>query len=250
MKVILTILLMLFLVQCDSGLNILFLQRTSIQKETLNAYLIGEFLFSNNPDDTSVVSGSITPVIDRFSTSNSSYTFTGSRGDFITISSNSIYDSSGTICFWIKTNGVWQDNSAFDDVANLITRSDAVQSRNGISIVMNSLAKGGEINLVIKNASATLNEYGSINIADNTWHFVSVTYVYSSNGIVTTYIDGVQDILDPAIPLDWSFNNQDIQIGESLDNFWETFQGQLDDIHIYDKVLTQLEVTNEFNSER
>jgi len=235
---------------CGDGMIILFINK---EQPVTEDPLIGEFLFSNNTLDTSRLGNSGTPfggivaVPDRFSNANCAYSFDGIRDTYITIPSNTLYNTSGTISFWIKTDGVWVDNVPLIDSAAIITRADSDSSKNGLSIVMHD--PGHQIDIIIKDNSGILTEIGNIPL-NNSWHFVVVTYEFDINGTVASYIDGVQNTLDLDIPLTWSFNNQSIRIGESTDAGWETFHGILDDFHLYNKIFSQAEVINQYNLEK
>jgi len=90
------------------------------------------------------------------------------------------------------------------------------------------------------------NVQGSTNVTDGGWHHVAATV--KSNATVSypdvkLYLDGVDDTIpttDPD-PFDTVAGN-DVRIGSRPSNNDRFFTGLIDDVHIYDKELTQEEV--------
>jgi Concanavalin A-like lectin/glucanases superfamily len=79
-------------------------------------------------------------------------------------------------------------------------------------------------------------------VSDNLWHHVAVVYDQSAVGLIQVYIDGLPDNGN-ANTAAWAWPaGQQIELGHSHDSSWESYNGLLDDVRIYNRVLTAPEI--------
>lgn len=97
------------------------------------------------------------------------------------------------------------------------------------------------------NAAGDLNS--ATQITDNRWYHFAGTYNYDSGtgtGTRIIYINGVQDAIDPSPVNPLNFTPTSMSIGYS--NFTNTcLDGSINDMRIYDRVLSPSEVSNIYN---
>ena len=80
-------------------------------------------------------------------------------------------------------------------------------------------------------------------VTDGNWHHVAITYDQSVSGSVSLYIDGVLSMSNPNTT-NWSWGaSQEIELGRSHDPYWFVYDGQMDDVRIYNRILTAGEVS-------
>lgn len=161
--------------------------------------------------------------------------FTATNLNQITVSGDTNFDAAtGTIMFWLHSNGL---NDTNGKPATLFDRMNG----NGLVMVQNS-----DGTLEIK-TSQKAQDLSSASISDGKWHQIAVTYDQSASGQMTLYIDG-QLVTSGGNAAAWSWQpGQEIELGLSHDtNSWQAFQGVLDDVRIYNRVLTDTEITSAF----
>jgi len=83
---------------------------------------------------------------------------------------------------------------------------------------------------------------GTITINDGNWHFISVTY---DGTTVSLFVDTVADST-MNLPLDTVSGGQ-LQIGCNI-NDGEFIEGAIDDVRVYNRVLTTGEIASLYNS--
>ncbi|MHC4560190.1 MAG: LamG domain-containing protein, partial [Planctomycetota bacterium] len=92
------------------------------------------------------------------------------------------------------------------------------------------------------------NVQGNTDLIDNEWHHVAVTVIENataSSGDVTFYVDGEDDTMESTDPDGWDVvanDTLDVTIGWRPTQQDRPFIGTIDDVRIYNKVLTQEEV--------
>ena len=83
---------------------------------------------------------------------------------------------------------------------------------------------------------------GTHPLGDDTWHHVALVYVHVPYSIGLTYVDGVLDS-DAVYDLAGSWPTfRNLMIGGSWDGWWKHFNGYMDDVHIFNRVLDATEV--------
>jgi len=208
--------------------------------------LVGWWPFNGNANDESgngnngTVNGA-TLTTDRFGNANKAYSFY-STNDFIEIQTNNglLNSQNYTICFYYKTN--LPGYTGFYPRA-IISRTNLSNSPSNVYDNYCILEGGGSISINYQGVGTTFNTpSGSdwLNSVNNDiWHLLVVT-VY--NGQIITYTDGYLNKIStpqPAI----NFQNYPLRFGKSNHSYWSEFNGLLDDIGIWNRALTQAEIT-------
>jgi cell division protein FtsB len=210
---------------------------------TLNSGLVAYYPFNGNANDSSlignngkVVGASLTT--DRFSKTNSAYLF---NDNYIIIPNNKAYEFNNyTISFWASTTSTSKQvpiiKLNYDDAKN-----------EQFAFVFNDLSPNGfQFAAKFNNVNCTpgigwqKNEYIK-SLADGNFHH----YVGSVDGdIINLYIDGllVKTIIGPSKVSSSCFGG-DIQIGRDWKSFNDYFQGKIDDVRIYNRVLNIVEIS-------
>jgi hypothetical protein len=211
--------------------------------------LVAHFPFNGNAMDESgngndgTVSGS-SPVPDRFGAAGRAYSFDG-IDDYIRVSGSSDFDLSAlTVSVWIRA----------DDFMS-------AKSKVVLSTLINTFADGGfQIHNSAGNVSFSYRTVtgGSFSVTtsqvftpadDGTWHHVAGTYDYDgTNSIVHVYVDGLPRTSDVRATTLIAYDLQDLLIGLNYDStavggsLEREFEGSIDEIRIYDRVLSSNEV--------
>lgn len=161
--------------------------------------------------------------------------------DSIQVPSNANYDSNEfTISCWIKSDGNWgTDGGSVPNDASIISRLDAGGSTNGC--VLLHLTPGTVYFYAKNGVAAVLDVVGVSNVADEQWHHILVRGSRTSGEVVEMYIDGVFEA-NGTNTATWTFNSQDLIIGDSDDTFWEEWSGFIDDVRWYNRQLSNSEV--------
>jgi hypothetical protein len=222
--------------------------------------LVGWWPFNGNANDESgngnngTVNGA-TLTTDRFVNINAAYNFNGTS-DFISVMDNSSLDlltNQYTLSVWFKI----PDYSPCPSIPNGSGVSD--DSRTLISKPRNSGWADGSINITYNPGFPydTTLATGSWNIASvssntipplNTWTNVIATY---NGSLMSIYIDGVLKNTISATGLLYQ-SSEDLYFGKAFNivgnNWYRWFKGQLDDIGIWNRALTQQEIEALYNA--
>ena len=210
---------------------------------TLNTGLVAYYPFNGNANDSSVNGNNGTVAgasltTDRFGIINSAYLF---KNNYIIIPNNKAYEFNNyTISFWASTNSTSKQvpiiKLNYDDAKN-----------EQFAFVFNDLSSNGfQFAAKFNNVNCTpsvgwqKNEFIK-SLADGNFHH----YVGSVDGdIINLYIDGllVKTIIGPSKVSSSCFGG-DIQIGRDWKSFNDYFQGKIDDVRIYNRVLNIVEIT-------
>jgi Concanavalin A-like lectin/glucanases superfamily len=136
--------------------------------------------------------------------------------------------------FWIRSNGVRDTNG---NPATVFDR----QNGNGLVLFQNA---DGSLEMKTSQGAQDLT---TGNVSDDKWHHVAVTFDQSAGGQSAFYVDG-QTVGSGANVNPWSWQlGQEIELGLSHNtNSWQAFNGLLDDVRVYSRVLIDTEVTSAF----
>ena len=200
--------------------------------------LVGWWGFNGNAQDESgngnhgTVNGA-TLTTDRFGNQNGAYDFDG-VDDFISVSECvqiPLSSNNRTCSFWIKSNII--DNPPNRDILNW----GNYQTNQRFGFTMYS----GVTYFCAQNNDF----YGSVFVGDNSWKFITLTY---DGQFVSIYVNG---LLDGGQFRNLNTVGDTIVIGSSpLFHPGATyFDGLIDDIGIWNRALTQQEITNLYNSQ-
>ncbi len=208
----------------------------------LDAGLVASYLFSGDASDGSgngydgtLVGAS--PIADRFGEAGSAFYFDGVNDRIDLPAAVLNYERTDTFSesFWVKSNASGTGN-------NVIAKMQLSGAVRGLNVTLNDglmniyLVNYQPINrILVRNSKSVLN--------DNQWHHVVVTYDGSSTAAgVAIYVDGERETTETvADNLTGSIlNNETPTIGSR--NSAKYYSGAIDDVRIYDRVLTADEV--------
>jgi hypothetical protein len=224
--------------------------------------LVGYWPFNGNANDASTnnlggnVLGGPTLTTDRNGNSNASYDFDystvsfGGQTDEVYIPFNSILNSTNiSVSVWVYPRSYyWSGNPG---PSAIIRRFEYGYSNPngqtwGIDFNQSTLYAfilEGASNNSQNNATVTHNTPLSL----NTWHHIVFTYNGAS---LNLYLDGaLVNSVNATLPLNTA-GNSGISIGESnqTNGYWHPTDGKIDDIGIWNRALTQQEITDLFNT--
>jgi hypothetical protein len=215
--------------------------------------LVGYWPFNGNANDESgnnnngTINGA-TLTTDRFGNANSAYSFNG-VSDFINIVNSSSLNptTSITICGWIKS----RSTNSFDRIINkshniaqnyatyqLITRNASLNATPGFTLRFGT-----------GNSQTTSDySYSGDNIGNvyfDTWQFIvgtwdGTTMKFYQNGILISTISRTGLL---------NYTNGDLQFGKGTGGTGlpQFYKGEIDDIGIWNRALTQAEITAMYN---
>ncbi|NCA76311.1 MAG: LamG domain-containing protein [Alphaproteobacteria bacterium] len=203
--------------------------------------LIAWYPFNGNADDASghglhgTVYGA-TPTLNRHNMPNTAYIFDG-ISNFILVEDNDLLDLPNQL----SVSG-WIYKMAELTWASIVTKGDVditMTIPNNNYTIHNSISNG------IIFTSSGFGVTSSFQVPLNEWHHIAATWDGST---VKLYLDGALDFLSVTTfssPID--INNFPLYIGVDHPGVTEYFTGKLDDIRIYNRALTQEEITSLFN---
>ena len=206
--------------------------------------LVAFYPFSGNAGDSSgngnhgTVNGA-TLSMDRFGNTNKAYSFNNNY--IIVPNSNSFDYTDFSVSFWIKTN-----NASTQVPITQLKYTDASDEKFSFALNYNGLNRthfACKYNIApscTPGVGWILNEH-TINVSDNTFHHITGTV---EGNTMKFYIDGnlLGSVLGNSNQSSNCFGG-DIQIGRCWNNFPNYFNGTIDDIRIYNRPLSQSEVT-------
>ncbi len=200
--------------------------------------LVGRYPFNGNANDISGnnyngTNNGATLTTDRFGNSNAAYNFNGSS--FISVPSVAATGNTARSIFsWVKFSG--------STSMAIVATGDTTSTGTAFNLIVNygtaTLGVMGYNNDFYPAAGATIN--------NSQWHLVGT--VYDGAGNIKTYVDANLD-QSGTIP-SYSTTGQRNFIGKSNDDnlYPAYFNGDIDDILIYNRALTQTEITQIFNA--
>jgi hypothetical protein len=229
--------------------------------------LVGWWPFNGNANDESGNgnNGSVTGATlttDRFGNVNSSYNFNvgnwtwGANGDFIYIPYNPTFNfSEFTVSAWVN---LASDGSTLGPQGLTVINRFEYGYNNpngeswGLSIGHGSSADGalvyGGVVEQSPSPAPTSSCSSTQTISINEWKNILMSY---SQSTLKIYIDGIIacSTTDPSIILN-TIGNSGISIGLSVqaNGHWGPYDGKIDDIAIWNRALTQQEITDLYNA--
>ena len=226
--------------------------------------LVGYWGFNGNANDESgngnngTVNGA-TLTTDRFGNSNGAYSFDGTT-NYVSMNLNSInnqFDTNSEITsiVWVKTSDLngplisFQGTGGFEYDFHIGTLCDIVQNSGHYGVLIRDVCCGTGNNIF----------GGTIN--DNNWHMLAI--VREANGSILCYKDGIYEgnssagnngalnFTKPYLAFGshrgWATAGPECMSCNTNDQ--QYFNGKLDDIAIYNRALTQEEITNLYHAE-
>ena len=144
---------------------------------------------------------------------------------------------------WIKTTST----SAQTMMSNLNNGANP-----GWALTLSQVGGGAhKVNLILLNGAGTSYRlrYGSTSVDNGKWHHITFTYDGSNSAAgILLYVDGVLESLttasdnDPGTFVDFGFRIGSTSIGSAR------FNGTMDDVRLYNRVITPLEVESIYKS--
>jgi hypothetical protein len=158
-------------------------------------------------------------------------------GSQIAVPPNADFDTTkGTIAFWMKSSGNDTSIGNGDFAAMLFDR----RTDNGTVLAM---VDDGTLFVQTSSHNFNVNQFATTNIvSDDQWHHVAFEYDQGVNGFIRIYLDGQLAASNPNIS-PWSWDPaEELEFGQSYDGFWRRFNGYLDDVQIYARILSAAEI--------
>ncbi|MFZ9001086.1 MAG: LamG-like jellyroll fold domain-containing protein [Bacteriovoracaceae bacterium] len=172
--------------------------------------------------------------------------FPGTADARVTIPSSQslIADNPKSFSFWIKGDSVWEGDG---DSEGTDAGKAAIITSSSQRFILAFSGLSGRLELQLSDGSSSQTFLGATNILDEQWHHVVVSIVGVNGGAVKMFIDGDLEF-SSIINFNWTLDSSgdDLLLGDSTDTFWEEFKGYLDQINLYNKVISQEEVNNLF----
>lgn len=223
----------------ESQINLQATPTSGAATGNINAGLVGYWPFNGNVKDATpygdngTVNGAILTT-DRSGRTNSAYSFSGTPPSYVDIPDGSQLD--GTVGSW----------SVWFNVASLPSSSAAIAAKNSASGsksgVMLLLSAAGKVYAYAKDAAGNSVPSNQIDLSGSTgtWHHLVVTF--NGDNTANLYVDGVlASIFTP--PAGWSFAaGSSLRLGQAPDSFWALFNGSVDNVRVYNRVLSATEV--------
>jgi hypothetical protein len=151
------------------------------------------------------------------------------RGSYVNIpDAPSLNSTTGTWDFWVNTT---QSGS----YVGFVGKADATTSLNGIIMQMDPT---GLPRLEVKGNGPTTLLLGTTKLNDGHWHHFTLTF--QSGGPMIMYVDGQQQATGTAPS--FTFNPNPLRFGTQLDTFWAPYKGLLDEVQIFNRILSPAEV--------
>ena len=172
--------------------------------------------------------------------------FVATNANSILVPGSSNFDvTNGTICLWMRSAGNDANSSPGSSVADLFGRV-AGSSANGFLIGLND--DGSLLYYTPENQGQNNGNTSTAKVADNKWHLITVTFDSGNSGGVAVYVDGALDLTNNNnVSWSWPAGKQ-IELGYSSDSTIRDFDGQLDDVRIYSRILTASEIASVYNT--
>jgi hypothetical protein len=239
-------------IQKFGGFTVKNAVRTAKVYKTISKSCVGEWLFSNNANDTSAyanhgsLNGNATYTADRKSTANSALILDG-NGDYVSVNDADLLDLQFdfSVSLWIKSDGVQSSGAA-----GLFSKYHT-NSANGLFI---RAANNTDLKLLVgaTNSFTTADDY----LTAATWNHFVITYDFDKNSgtepTAMIYKNGVlketKNLAGSALFVQSNTNmlafGVDFYNGGVTDRY---YKGALDDIRVYTGILSDLDVQGLYN---
>ena len=160
----------------------------------------------------------------------SAFRFDGAASSYVNVpDSPSLNTTTGaTWDFWVKTS----QSGAY---VGFMGKHDMMTSYNGVTVFLDP---SGVAEVQLKANPDTTTITGTTRINDGQFHHLAVTFV--SGGTAELYVDGQRQASGTAPA--FTFNANPLRLGQLLDPFWQPLNGLLDEVQVFNRVLTGTEV--------
>ena len=164
----------------------------------------------------------------------------------ITVAGATNFNSTtGTIMLWLRSSGL---ADPLGNPATLFDRLSGTGTGSGLVLVQES---DGTVALQVGSGTdfdATLRSVATPAM-DNRWHQIATVFDQSGSTPAILYVDGQPDASGPLLMGAWSWPSpsQELELGLSHDtNSWQAYNGLLDDVRYYNRVLSPAEIASAF----
>ena len=241
----------------ESNSNVIY-NNNSIN-QTFRAGLIGFWPFSGNANDVSnngnngIVSGAVMTT-DRLNNTNSAYNFTynnwtpGQPKDEIYVPYNSSFNTNSlTVSAWINPANISFNNGQ----AYIIARfENGYSNPNGQTWAM-AMDQSNRILTGVNNAATTNSQTNSVVFGNqvilNNW--VHVVFTYDGTSLKLFQNGSLVSTQSPVIPINTlSSSGLSIGVSRQANGWWFPFDGKIDDVGLWNRALTNLEVQQLYNN--
>jgi hypothetical protein len=208
--------------------------------------LVGYWPFNGNANDESgngnngtVISGLLSN--DRLGNANSSYYLNG-QTDYITVpAASNMLPNRLTLSVWVKIPSNYNGNNGIGPI---------IRARFYGYILWFDSSNGSIIHILHHNSSTATTTNTTNNINDNQWHQIVGTFDGTNNKL---YLDGQLISTDTTTALSNLYYLSDGPVvfgrdGNNPSTATAMYQGWIDDIGIWNRALSQQEITNLYNS--
>ena len=137
----------------------------------------------------------------------------------------------GTVEFLIKLDDLNTSKPMF-----ILGQHDPSGSSNGFDLVEYQ----GFITFKVKNNNVKSEITSTTNISDGEWHHVLA--IYEFGGDMELFIDGVSEATQSSI-VEVTVTDSPLRIGKSVDSYWNEFKGEIDQIRIWKRKITNEELS-------
>jgi hypothetical protein len=199
--------------------------------------LVGHWKFDGNAKDSTPnqlkgTNNGADLTTDRKGQSNKAYDFVSANSDYITLPSGTgNYTSGFAITGWLKTTTT--------------SNGRPLINRRGGTTQYDIFLDNSGTNIAIYTGGGSWVTWTNATVNDGSWHHIAL--VFSSSTSATMYFDGVSKggkTLSPAI----SSQSVTAVIGANTGGSANHFNGQMDDIRLYNRTLSAAEITELYES--
>ena len=209
-----------------------------------SASLIAEYKFSGNANDTSgnghngfITAATLTT--DRFGSTDSAYAFNGTDAYIEVLDSDDLRLNNTDFSFraWVLEI---ERNISFQDA--IITKRGTGNENGWFFSITGSAGPGGGGNAYYQaSGGVDPSALSTSNVTLNIWHHIALTYNSASEDL-RFFIDGIFDSSTATLPTPNSSTEANLFIGRDSSGQRYFFHGKLDDIGIYNNVLSDSEI--------
>ena len=175
-----------------------------------------------------------------FSSNNGGYITTNGTSSYVDITNNAtLDDNTVTVSVWLQYTTVTAAGSGYGSIISIGSSSGTYNGWN-LYIYQNVL------NAQIKtNPSPSETNITGTTLSTATWY--NITLVAVSGGTSYLYLNNV--LLNSASTIGFTVTNaQPLRIARAVDPFWSYFGGNLGQITLYNRALSTLELTQNYNN--
>ena len=188
-------------------------------------------------------------VSDGVTTRNGVETLTNTPGNEISVLGYTNFDTpQGTIMLWMKSTGA---GGGGNEAAILFDRRPG-GGAGGIVLNQQDSTRAIPGSLVIQGGNNIPSLATPTSVSDNLWHHIAFTYDQSLTGFAALYIDGTLSVSNANVAA-WSWTpGATLEFGADRlydGGYWRNYNGSLDDVRIYNRILTPAEINSVFTSD-